>query len=380
LTQEQQPRRRFIELIVLGLTALAAFGLCYFAHAASLDAATSTQAANLVASSSAKMIQLDNLFPRSRYLTTSLSRDRVVWVLLLGGLVVSVASAASGGRRLRGIGLVGLGFPLATFVFYRNAFPYYYVFILAAPAVLAAGVFDRFVWHRLPSTKFHRLIAATIVVLAAAPVGRYVSDHQDHTATQRQLIDVVHRMFPRPVPYIDRASMVASFPKIGFFMSSWGMETYRGAGRPLMRGLLTEHHPVFLLANVNSLRLDRPWAKTGKRKQYPLLPADYWVLRDNFVHHWGALWVAGKNLNAAVSGQAYRFEILIPGTYTVEAAVPVMIDGVERRPGAKVQLNARRHTLVSQTAPARIVLRWGRDLYRPAEAPIADRLFRGFSR
>lgn len=379
LTPEQRAQRRVIEFIVLGLTALAAFALFYIAHSASLNGAKNIHAVNLVTHSSAKMIQLDNLFPRNRYLTFSLRRDWVVWVLVLGGFVVALAAAVFGRRRLRGVGIVGLGLPLLTFAFYRNAFPYFYVFVLAAPAVLAAGVFDGLARSQMQSRRFHWVVAMTMVVLAVIPIARYLRNDVDRTAAQRQHIDVVHRMFPRPVPYIDRSSMVASFPKVGFFMSTWGMESYLAAGRPIMRGLLTRHHPVFVLANVDSLRLDAPRMQVSGTKRYGLLPADHSVLRENFVHHWGAIWVAGKHLTASVLGRVYQFEILIPGTYSVESAVPVVIDGVEMRPGAKVMLKVGRHTLVSHEAPASIVLRWGTNLYRPVEAPISNRLFTGFA-
>jgi len=379
LTQVQGARRRLVELIVLGLAALAAFGILYLAHLASLDTEKSVHPAKMVAASSAKMFQVDHIFPRSRYLLGSMLSDPAVWLLLLGGFAAAVATAAFGPRPRRGFGLMGLGLPLLTFAVYRNAFPYFYVFILAAPAVLAAGMFDRFARSYGHITKFHLVVAMTLVVLAANPIVRYLRNDIDRAAAQRQHIDAVHRMFPRPVPYIDRCSMVASFRKVGFFMSTWGMESYLAAGRPIMRALITRHKPVFVLANIDSLRPDAPDVQVAGTKHYRLLPADYAVLRENYVHHWGAIWVAGKHLTASVSGQVSRFEILIPGSYTVESAVPVIIDGVERRPGAKVVLDTGRHALVSHTAPARIVLRWGSNLYRPAAPPISNRLFMGFA-
>jgi Dolichyl-phosphate-mannose-protein mannosyltransferase len=378
LTQERGARRRLIEFIVLGLTALAAFGLFYLAHSASLDTAKNVYAVNLVAASSAKMLHLDHFFPRGRYLLYSMLSDPADWLLLLGGFAAAVATATFGARRARSLGLIGLGLPLLTFAVYRNAFPYFYVFILAAPAVLAAGVFDGVARSYGQYRKFHWVAAMILLVLAANPIVRYLRNDGDRTAAQRQHIDVIHRMFPRPVPYIDRCSMVASFPKVGFFMSTWGMESYRAAGRPIMRALLTRRHPVFVLANIDSLRLDAPGTQAVATDRYRLLPADRAVLRENYVHHWGAIWVAGKHLIASVSGQVYQFEILIPGTYTVESAVPVAIDGAARQPGAKVMLDAGRHALVSPTAPASVVLRWGADLYRPAEAPISTQLFVGF--
>jgi hypothetical protein len=43
-------------------------------------------------------------------------------------------------------------------------------------------------------------------------------------------------------------------------------------------------------------------------------------------------------------------------------------------------LGTGRHTFASLAVPATVVLRWGVNLYRPAEAPISNRLFRRFER
>lgn len=381
LRQDQPTRRRMVEFLVLGITAIVAFALIYLAHRASFANTKGFSAAGMVAGSLAKMIMLDNLFPRAGYFVISLYRDPVVWFLLVSGLAAAVAIAAGRSHRRRGLGFVGLGLPLLTLVFYRNAFPYYYVFMLAAPALLGALTIAELAQLLGQKTrKFQLVVGSVFALLAASFVGQYLRSDIDRTVAQRQLIDIVHRMFPRPVPYIDRSSMIASFPKVGFFMSTWGMENYLARGRPVMRGLLESRQPVFLVANIGSLRLDLPSERAAGSRGYRLLRADYNVLRDNFVHHWGAIWVTGKRLKAAAADRAYRFEILIPGSYTVEAKASVIIDGVDRKPGSIVVLDKGQHTFATRTAPATVILRWGINLYRPAVAPVSDGLFTPFVR
>ena len=41
---------------------------------------------------------------------------------------------------------------------------------------------------------------------------------------QRAVVAAVHRIFPEPVPYLDHGGVMASFPKVNFFMSSWGVD------------------------------------------------------------------------------------------------------------------------------------------------------------
>ena len=345
-------------------------------HPASLSAGSIRRAVKRVSGRSRV-----HLFPRAKYFVISLYSDPVVWILLVGGFAAAVAVAAGRQQRWRGLGFVGLGLPLLTLVIYRNAYPYYYVFMLAAPALLGALAIAKLEQSLgQKSRKFQLVVGLVFALLAASFVGQYLRNDVDRTVAQRQLIEVVHRMFPRPVPYIDRSSMVASFPKVGFFMSTWGMESYLARGRPVMRGLLASRQPVFLVANIGSLRLDSPSVRPAGPHGYRLLQADYDVLRDNFVHHWGAIWVAGKRLNIPAAGRAHRFEILIPGSYTIEAKALVIIDGIERKPGAMVELDKGQHTFVTTTAQATVLLRWGVDLYRPSVAPVSGRLFTPFVR
>jgi hypothetical protein len=376
LRGDRYSRQRVAEFFIFGVSALMAFLAIYLMHRYSLDAAKSYSAMNTVAKSTDKVILFDRLFPRREYVDSTLSHDSLTWFLLLAGFGAAIGTTLIQKSHRRGIGLVGMGLPLLTLAFYRNAFPYYYVFALAAPAVLVTGVIA-LAEKRLGNAKdgYFRVVFVVLVIsLSISLVGRYASDNVDRTISQRQLIDSVHRTFPQPVPYIDRSSMISSFQKVGFFMSTWGIENYRESGHPIMRDLLVEKRPVFLIANVHSLMLNHPY-RIGR---HSLMAEDFDVLRNNFIPHWGIIWVAGKKLDLLMSGAEYQFEILLPGTYTVEGQASVVIDGVERVPGASIKLGSGYHTALSHQASRSITLRWGTALYRPAYAPVSDPIFMPF--
>jgi hypothetical protein len=93
-----------------------------------------------------------------------------------------------------------------------------------------------------------------------------------------------------------------------------------------------------------------------------MLAEDATTLRENFIPHWGAVWVAGKRLT--VTTEPTNFQMLIAGQYTLEAEVPVSIDGNLYHPGEVVRLGSGEHR--AESAQGRtFTLRWGDHLYRP---------------
>ena len=200
----------------------------------------------------------------------------------------------------------------------------------------------------------------------------------DGMQTQRRVIEAVHQMFPEPVPYIDRNSMIASFPKVGFFMSSWGLEKYRDRGQPIFRDRLLREAPVFLIANTPVLEIGAPDEQRRSYGRMALFEEDWQVLRENYIPHWGPIFVAGKAF-AQLSADPRRFEVLIPGTYTLEADGPVAVDGRTLQPGAVLTLDRGSYEIANRTAARFDVrLRWGENLTRPAAAPPAGEIYAGF--
>jgi hypothetical protein len=312
-------------------------------------------------------------FPQHKVLLRSLSADSLTWGLL--GLALVAALLGLGGAATRARALVALGLlaPLCALTFYRNSFPYFYV-TLMLPACLAISVLDAALVPRLPA----KAVGAVAVVFALVGVGKATrfawANGDDQVAHQRAIVDAVHAVFPEPVPYIDRCGMVASFPKVGPFMSTWSLENYRGRKVPLFRELLAARAPLFVVDNVSGLSLAAASSARGAGAQ-ALLPEDFAVLRDNYVRHWGPLWIAGKRVHVEGSVDVH-VEFAVPGRYVVDAAVSV--DGVAVGSGAVVDVDVGDHVL---RAPASVDVGFRVAAARPPppSAPPSRRVFSGFT-
>lgn len=350
-------------------------------HSLHVSPALAIDGAGFLPRTLSTMFGTGSLFPQARVLHRSVVENALVWLMLVAGLGVALARlfGSSPEQRVRSRILLCLAAPLLTLAFYRNAFPYYYVFILPL-AVLGCGLaFEAAAEWRVGSRPWLGPSLAAVAALAVFSGGlSYLARNSaDETLAQRQVLGVIHRMFPQPVPYVDRCAMVASFEKVGFFMSSWGIQDYRSARQPIFEDLLRDRPVGFLIANSPSLRIDLPRAAF---RGFPLalLAEDFDVLRSNFVHHWGAVFVQGKELALPAAPAALEFEILSSGVYTLEAAGPVVLDGSPIEPGRSVTLASGPHTIAATGDVAFARLRWGDRLYRPSFPPIAQPLFRDF--
>jgi len=189
---------------------------------------------------------------------------------------------------------------------------------------------------------------------------------------------MVHKAFPQPVAYIDRSSMVSSFPKYGFFMSSWGFENYYAGGKALMHQIIDKYQPIFLLANIEALDLAHAGGQSGIVDAPQLFEEDNVALKENFIHHWGIVYVAGKRFNNLKTGVETKFEILIEGVYSLESALAVHLDDMVVQPGSKLFFNRGYHTIRATGITEMTALRWGDNLYKPTYAAPTTPVFFGF--
>jgi hypothetical protein len=192
---------------------------------------------------------------------------------------------------------------------------------------------------------------------------RYIKS-SELTALQRNLLSTIHTMFPEPVPYVDKCSMVSSYPKVGLFMTVAGMRNYLQRGKPIMDDLLANKKPIFLLANYLFLDLSSNEPPRNIHGQ-ALLEADWKALKSYFIHHWGPIWIAGKQFSLGPDIPMQNFDITVPGLYTVEADTDIIIDGTLLHHGNAVSLEEGVHAIEVQGIKASIKLRWGDHLYRP---------------
>lgn len=265
-------------------------------------------------------------FRRATEYYQTLYTDRLAWMLLYAGTFAALLQS-----RYRPAAACSLA--LLPILFYRNAFPYYYVVMLAPACVLVAILSDTAM--RELASRSYRLAAfglplVTVIALAMHATFNLYELRSDEQVQQRALVAAVHRVFPLPVSYIDHSGMIASFPKVNLFMSTWGIENYRADGRSFMEHAIAHHRPPLLLANRPVLDPDWPQFKR-------LLPRDRALIEQFYLPYWGSIRVAGARF-AIVGDQTVGVELPFPGRYRVEASQPLLIDGVLRRQGDTVEI------------------------------------------
>ena len=307
--------------------------------------------------------------PRWNYFQQLLANDSPIWFLLGAGLVVAVA------RKL--YGAAACVSSLLPVLFYRNAFPYYYVVMLAPACVVVALAADEI---RAIAARSGRALAGTgAISIFFLLVAHDAWDHLmtlrfDEQAAQRSVISAVHRIFPTAVPYIDHSGMISSFPKVNFFMSAWGIESYLARGEDFMPEILAAHRPPLLLANHGALI---PGSLLFRR----LRKVDQSLIRDSYVDYWGPVRIAGTEL-VVPSGGVVLARLPFAGLYRIESDVAILIGGKRHAPGERIEWHADSQDLPIQAVapdspPIRIRIVWDAARDPPKDPPPAAELYSG---
>ena len=278
------------------------------------------------------------------------------------GLLIGLLSVISEQRRT-GLYALGLSLPLFVPAAYRDVYPYVYPMLLAPLAPLTALAFAA---TERRSAVAPGLLAVGLLLLSVGNLSREWSQTNE---TQRRVLAVVDTLFDKNSTYVDGRSMAASRPKVGLFMSAWGMKDYRRVGRPVMAEIIAEARPAFLLRTNWQLDFKRISPEEHDAHPYGLLVEDARVLRSAFVPFWGPLTLPGARI-AAGEG---RFDLHLAGTYRVTGKGPVTIDGTPVAQGETIALAAGDHTYRSDGAT---LLRL--DLPVPESPPPEGPLFVGF--
>jgi len=378
--RSDQRGRSLIAIAVSVAGALVTFGALYLWHKSLLAPGTSVNGGAMLKQSFQKTILDSEFFPRSFSFLRAVLENIVIVMAVAFGLALALRNTFAGpaGERKKWLALVLFASPLLTLLFYRNAFPYYYAFMLAPVAVLASVSVSFVLSSAFDRDRFGRIVTI-LLVFFSVQVAQNVWRNWDRTpATQIATIETIHKMFDEPVGYIDRNSMIASFPKHGFFMSSWGFENYHAKGVPVMGDIIRNEQPKFLIANTTALDIEGKRSAIDSSSNSSLLPQDVEALKANYVHHWGNIYVAGKQLLFPGGEPAIKVDLLIEGTYTLEANGPVTIDGILLQPGSQIFLNRGEHIVRSTDQTNEAVLRWGKHLYMPDYPAPTTPIFFGF--
>ena len=374
--RSRQIKQWFLTFVTAGVGFVALYGL----HLWLAGSASSGSASVTLSHAYEKTILTGDFFPRWEFFQRTLIGDFVVWSAIIIGFILALRQLRNPdlSRRQTGLYLLALSLPIFTLLFYRNAFPYYYVFLMAPVSLLAGAAWEALPW-RQNQDQARKIARVCLVMLFAASAIHGVGKSTGFNLyPQRQMLSVIHQIFPTPVPYIDRSSMVSSFPKTGIFMSSWGIENYHDAGVPLLKAAIEEKQPQFLLANIEALDVHRPHNNSQAHSARILLREDYEALMANYLPHWGPLYLPGKRFKLESSNRAQTFEIKIPGVYTVNGPHTVWINGRPIRSGQTIKLSRGTHHIRSDNAPATVTLSWGTQPFRPSQHAPTEPLFSGF--
>lgn len=352
-------RRRLRQVALFATTTAVAYVLCYVAHSAAA-AASATEVVQRAAATGGGMLGNAQV----HVFTRTLRADWPFWILGLAGAGIAVFDALRhrdrSPRGVRALLLLSFLLPLISLDVYRNTFPYFYAMLVPLAALAAGYAVTRV--EDLAGPRWHAIVVLVPAAALTARGAQFVrAIGPNETEAQRTVLSAVHAIFPEPVPYLDRGGMVSSFPSANMFMSTYVTAAYRRRGVPVMARIVTSRQPKFLLANVFGLELDKSW-KTVTASGHRLLREDFEFLQDNFVHHWGPLWVPGKRVTLR-DGEEVPVMIVVAGTYTVESPAPVRIDGTRVSPNAVIDLAPGVHEI---SGNGTLTLRLGAHLPRPA--------------
>ncbi len=306
---------------IVAVVAIAAHAAAIAGSSSTLQGAIEAESVTRFAARTATATLLESgLFPRGDIFRLYADWQPLPWLL------IGLGAIASAFRRRFDVAALALAlFPI---VFYRNAFPYFYVAMIA-PASLLAGYAVTTIGDYVAS-KEPRLATPLLVFLlwlglayqGLQPAGRLLQDNQ---SIQREIVAGIHEIFPEPVNYIDRCGMISSFRKVNFFMSTWGMTKYLAAEQPVMERTAELARPAFMVTNVPALFTARP-------DRYGLLEADRAFLQRSYSRYWGPIRVAGGTGKLS-AGETGVLHVPFAGDYRIESPVPLLIDGQHRQPG-----------------------------------------------
>jgi hypothetical protein len=313
-----------------------------------------------VATASAQRMFSAGLFPQGEYLAVQAGFAPVLAVLI--GMTAVTLYRLQWARREKWA-LACLLAPLLSVVLYRNAFPYFYAFILPPVAAACAPAAERLAAR-------YRLTPLCLLLLVNALVLTAIQDREVPSA-QRQVLDGVHAIFRYPVAYIDESGMIPDFPRaVPHFSTGWALEGYWRKGDPEYAEALRRRPVPMMLLNTHTLR--NIFEDTGIDEH--LMPHDVAVLRASYIPHWGPVYVAGKRIPAGA--EPLRLDVAVPGTYTVEGT-PVTV-GRRRFAVGELVVLKRGPVLVGGGRIREAVLRWGDHLPRPSSPAPEGALFTNY--
>ncbi|WP_337658934.1 ArnT family glycosyltransferase [Sphingorhabdus sp. Alg231-15] len=181
--------------------------------------------------------------------------------------------------------LIGLTGPLLCLLFYRNTFPYFFVFLLPPICVAIAPVLAKLI---------KRFGQALIVVLALfGPVLLLMQEPFGTLERQRATINEVERLFPDPTPYLSYSSYVPHYPRqFTSLLSGVALRRYWDERNGDITRDIEAGQIAFVIATGPAL--DAVYRSEGPASLLP--ERDVVALRTNFLQHSDTIFIAGHEI------------------------------------------------------------------------------------
>lgn len=356
-----------IRCLLIGAVTLVVAATLIALHQLTLEAPPAESAVTFADRAVGKTILETTFVPAVAHLRNLVREDWLVWALIaLGGTIALYR------RRWQ---MAALVLALLPILFYRNAFPYFYVVMLAPPVVLTALVVEELralVRRRQDSSMDAWVPTVCGAMLALQGAVRLPLLSYDEQQNQREVLRAVHAIFPHAVPYIDHCGMVATFHKVNIFMSTWGMEDYRRHATPFVVPALRAYRPPLLVVTRAFLDPRLPQSQA-------LLPEDRELIERLYQPYWGPIFIAGARAEL-VPGETLAVELPFPGSYRVVSDEPVVIDGLARSQGDVVDIAGTSVSIVRRLPAADsrslvVQLLWADARSPPSQSPGPGYLF-----
>lgn len=300
--------------------------------------------------SAGRMVFSDGFFPRFEIFVLQVLMAPHVALLVLAAIVTLPWLDMQKPHKVLALGMLA---PLLTLLVYRNAYGYFYVFLLPPVLVACAPVLDRITPRRLSVSALSIFLAVWGALMAL----KFIPAKTEILIEQKALIATAHQIFPERVAYFDDVGVLGDYERVFAFMPTGvGLKAYRDRGHPIFREAMARKPIPLLIANSHVFQAEM---QASGPNGY-LLDADARALDENYIHHWGPFWVAGKH----IPPDETELDIKIPGPYTVESA-PLRIDGTTYAIGEVMRLERGLYR-IDPPRGAATTLRWGENLHRPA--------------
>ncbi|MEO0907867.1 MAG: hypothetical protein AAFY07_10105, partial [Pseudomonadota bacterium] len=255
------------------------------------------------------------------------------------------------------IALTSLYFTLTTVIYYHNAAPYFYVFMM--PWVLIACA----VPMHWAAQRFGPLMIGVLFFLSGLMT--YAQEGPSPIEKQRLLIEAAYATFPEDTAYFDFSRTLAQFPQANNFMTILVIKQLSAEGRSIYVEAMAERPVPLLLRNhsqFDTLFVDPANPPDLPNGQPVFTPEDAHALVDTYIDFWGPFMVAGEVIPEG--NIAHDFTIRVPGPYTVKGS-GILIKGKRWEAGDVIELD-RGHYQVSGPRAGETTLVWGDRLTPPS--------------